>query len=385
MAGIESSGTGVSGRRPARQRSRVPLRVRQAGAPRRPPFARALLCLCGALLMLSSACGVTRWSLRSAQAEFVLQWPYQPKAAKVTFVRSLTGLVPQKGSGSKVKAFFIGAETGDKDAFALPVAAATGGDGRIAVADMGRRCVHLFIPARQLYLRLDGTKDEKIVSPVGVIFDDALRLYLSDSSGKVFAFGPGGESLFILRKAGAEILQRPTGLAYSPRTQRLYVVDTLANRVHAFSTTGEAVSSFGQRGEEAGRFNFPTHIFWSAGELYVTDSLDFRIAIFDETGKPLGSFGRHGDGSGDLAMPKGIAVDKDGVIYVVDSLFDNVQLFNRRGDFLLTLGRRGVDFGEFWLPSGAFISDSGELYVCDTYNRRVQVFRITERYADNLS
>ena len=82
-------------------------------------------------------------------------------------------------------------------------------------------------------------------------------------------------------------------------------------------------------------------------------------------------------------MPKGIAVDKDGIVYVVDSLFDNVQLFNRQGDFLLTLGRRGVDFGEFWLPSGAFIGDNGDLYVCDTYNRRIQVFRITERYAES--
>jgi DNA-binding beta-propeller fold protein YncE len=377
-AGMKEAGTGRVG----------PFGTRAGGGPNAPrrPGAGALLCLCGALLILSPACGgVKRWSLRTAQPDFVLQWPYQPNKAKVTFERSLTGLAQQKGSASKVKAFFIGAEAKDRDAFALPVAAATGSDGRIAVADMGRRCVHLFIPAQQLYLRLDGTKEEKILSPVGVVFDDALRLYLSDSSGKVFAFGPGGESLFIIRKASAEILQRPTGLAWSPRTQRLYVVDTLANRIHAFNTKGEEVFSFGQRGEETGRFNFPTHIFWSAGELYVTDSLDFRIAIFDETGKAIGSFGRHGDGSGDLAMPKGIAVDKDGIIYVVDSLFDNVQLFNRRGDFLLTLGRRGVDFGEFWLPSGAFISDNGELYVCDTYNGRVQVFRITERYADNLS
>jgi DNA-binding beta-propeller fold protein YncE len=82
-------------------------------------------------------------------------------------------------------------------------------------------------------------------------------------------------------------------------------------------------------------------------------------------------------------MPKGIAVDDDGVVYVVDSLFDNVQLFDRKGAFLLTLGRRGTGSGEFWLPSGAFIDENGELYVCDTYNRRVQVFKITERYADS--
>lgn len=93
----------------------------------------------------------------------------------------------------------------------------------------------------------------------------------------------------------------------------------------------------------------------------------------------MGLFGNHGDSSGDLAMPKGIAADQDGVIYVVDSLFDNVQLFDSKGSFLLTLGRRGTELGEFWLPSGAFV-DQDLLYVCDTYNHRIQVFRITENY-----
>ena len=263
----------------------------------------------------------------------------------------------------------------------LPVAVATGADGRIAVADMGRRCVHLYLPATQRYVRLTGGKTDKISSPVSVIFDDESRLYVTDSAGKIFGFGADGGFRFALTAAGSEPLLRPTGLTYSKHRKLLYVVDTLANKVFAFDTAGTLAFSFGRRGEESKGFNFPTHIFWSSsGELYVTNSLAFRIEIFDEDGKSLGSFGRHGDGSGDLAMPKGIAVDRDGVVYVVDSLFDNVQLFNRQGEFLLTLGRRGIDLGEFWLPSGAFIGDDHQLYVCDTYNRRIQVFRITERY-----
>jgi len=336
-----------------------------------------------ALALVSPACAA-KWTVRTAPSPIALQWPYQPNKAKLTFVESLTGFSQQKGSRAAFKAFVYGSERGEGNAFVLPVAVATGADGRIAVADMGRRCVHLYVPAAQRYFRLTGGKNDRISSPVAVIFDEELRLYVSDSAGKIFGFGPEGELRFAVTKAGADALQRPTGLAYSKHKKLLYVVDTLANKVHAFDTTGTLAFSFGQRGEEAHRFNFPTHIFWSPkGELYVTNSLAFRIEIFDEDGKALGSFGRHGDGSGDLAMPKGIAVDKDGVVYVVDSLFDNVQLFNRQGDFLLTLGRRGVDFGEFWLPSGAFIGDNGDLYVCDTYNRRIQVFRITERYADS--
>jgi len=335
-----------------------------------------------ALALLSPACA-SKWTVRTAPSPVALQWPYQPVKAKLTFAFALTGFAPKRGSQSAFKAFVYGSDPGERNAFVLPVAVAVGADGRIAVADMGRRCVHLYLPASEGYVRLTGTKNDRIGSPVAVSFDDEERLYVSDSTGKVFGFGARGEFRFAATTAGPAALIRPTGIAYSKHRKLLYVVDTLANRVHAFDTSGAFVFSFGQRGDDAQGFNFPTHIFWSSsGELYVTNSLAFRIEIFDEDGKALGSFGRHGDGSGDLAMPKGIAVDQDGVIYVVDSLFDNVQLFDRKGDFLLTLGRRGIDFGEFWLPSGAFIADNHQLYVCDTYNRRIQVFRITERYAE---
>jgi DNA-binding beta-propeller fold protein YncE len=355
---------------------RIPCRVRR--------LARTVLV--AGVALLTAACGAKHWTMRVAQPGLALQWPYQPARAKVTYLQSLTGFALQKGSGSALRAVVYGRGEDNPNSFVLPVGVATGGDGRIAVADLGRRCVHLYLPAQQLYLKLVGSKKERIESPVGVAFDDDLRLYLADSSGKLFAFSPKGEVLYTLRTAGEEALQRPTGVAYSPNQKLIYVVDTLANRVHALHPGGEPAFSFGQRGEAEGSFNFPTHIFWAApGELYVTDSLDFRIEIFDEAGKPLGAFGHHGDGSGDVAMPKGVAVDRDGIVYLVDAIFDNVQLFDRQGKFLLTLGQRGVDFGEFWLPSGAFISNSGELYVCDTYNHRVQVFRITEKYAADNS
>ena len=338
-----------------------------------------------AFVALSWGCAA-KWTLRTAQPVIGLQWPYQPSRAKVKYLESVSGFARSTDSSTVLKAIVFGSEAEDRNAFILPVAVATGSDGRIAVADTGRRCVHLYVPGEQRYLRLSAVQGQAISSPVGLIFDEDLHLYLADSAGRVFVFAPDGTPLFTLQTAGTERLQRPTGVAYSPRQKLLYVVDTLANKVHAFRTNGDYVFSFGERGSAEGQFNFPTHIFRSpAGELYVTDSLNFRVQIFDEQGHVLGAFGHHGDGSGDLAMPKGVVVDRDGIVYVVDGLLDNVQLFNRQGDFLLTLGKRGVDFGEFWLPSGAFISDNGNLYVCDTYNRRIQVFRITEQYADGTS
>jgi DNA-binding beta-propeller fold protein YncE len=330
-------------------------------------------------LLLAAGCSA-KYSMRSGAPQVRLQWPYAPARAKVTYFQEIQGFQRSGGSGSVLRTI-AGSNQKDNDLFVLPVAIATAHDGRIAVADMGRRCVHLYVPGKNNYTRITGNNQEKLSSPVSVIFDEDLRLYVSDSAGKIFVFGNDGSFVASWKTAGNDLLKRPTGVAYSPVKQLLYVVDTLQNKIYALQKDGKFAFAFGQRGDGKAEFNFPTHIYRSsAGDLYVTDSLNFRIQIFDETGNFKTVFGHHGDGSGDFAMPKGVAADKDGIIYVVDSLFDNVQLFNENGEFLLTVGKRGLQFGEFWLPSGISIDDSNKLYVCDTYNRRIQVFQITEQY-----
>lgn len=333
------------------------------------------------LSLMSTGCAL-KWDLRTEQPEINLQWPYLPNNAKVTYVMALKGFMQSSSSSRSLLNAIVYGKGGRNDTFITPVAVAAGRDRRLAVADTGCNCVHLFIPGEQKYVRVSG---ENLKSPVSVAFDDEMRLYVSDSAeGKVLVFGSDGKFLFSFHEAGSDRLKRPTGLAYNRHNKILYVVDTLGNKIYAFNAKGENLFSFGQRGEKEGEFNFPTHIFCSpSGTLYVTDSINFRIEIFDESGKFLSSFGHHGDGSGDFAMPKGVAADKEGAIYVVDSLFDNVQLFNTQGEFLLTIGKRGNDFGEFWLPAGIFIDDTGIIYIADTYNRRVQVFRINENYADD--
>ena len=336
-----------------------------------------------AMAVFSCAGCSSNYALRTNAPEARLQWPFLPQKAKATYLYTLLGF---SESGSAVKTLVYGRGAKEANSFILPVAVAVGTDGRMAVADMGRRCVHLYLPAKKRYVRLYGGENTRMSSPVSVVFDDALQIYVSDSAGQILMFESDGTFRSSITRAGAEPLKRPTGLAYSGARKMLFAVDTLAGKVYAFHSGGELAYAFGERGEGNGQFNFPTHIFRSAeGTLYITDSLNFRIAMFDETGAFLGAFGHHGDGSGDLAMPKGVAVDRDGAVYVVDGIFDNVQLFNREGSFLLTIGGRGVDFGEFWLPSGITIDDSGLLYVCDTYNRRVQVFQLTEHYDAGLS
>src|SRR5438128_1562408 len=117
------------------------------------------------LACLTTGCGST-WSLKTVQPEIALQWPFQPNRAKVTYVRALTGVAPERTSGSVLRDILIGGEAEDRNAFVLPSAVATGTDGRIAVADIGRSCAHLYIPEQHSYLRLTGSERARISSPV---------------------------------------------------------------------------------------------------------------------------------------------------------------------------------------------------------------------------
>jgi DNA-binding beta-propeller fold protein YncE len=322
----------------------------------------------------------SKWSPRTEFADPVPQWPLHPGSPKVIYSHSITGF-DETGTSlqSMVKSIAFG-ETAP-GTIQRPSAVTAGRDGRLAVSDAGCRCVHLYIPSEQRYLKLTGSATVDFASPVGLAFDEELRLYVSDSAERViYVFSRAGEFIFDFGRESKPPLKRPTGLAYNHRDKLLYIADTLENKIYAADEKGRIVFSFGQRGSEEGQFNFPAHIFWAPSGLYVVDTLNFRVQVFDSSGAFRNSFGRHGNGSGDFAMPKGIAVDSDTVIYVADNIFDNVQLFSSDGTFLLTVGMRGYDHGEFWMPSGIYIDAGGQLYVCDTYNGRIQLFRITDNY-----
>lgn len=326
--------------------------------------------LCIVAIFISGC--ASKWAMETRDTDVRLQWPLPPNETRVQQIMTISGF---KETGTSLKTVAFGK---DFKKLAQPVAVAKGRDGRIAIVSVDCQCVHLYVPSEERYKRLFSAEQEELVSPVGLAFDDELRLYVSDSVRmKLYVFDSQGKFLFTFDKVDGVLMKRPTGLAYNSNEKILYVADTLSHKIYALDKTGKVVFSFGERGVGEGQFNFPTHIFWlPAGRIYVTDAMNFRIQIFDSSGNFVTAIGQHGDGSGDFAMPKGVAADKDGIIYTVDSLFDNIQLFNAQGDFLLTVGSRGSGPGEFWMPSGIYIDESNRLFLCDTFNQRVQVFQI---------
>lgn len=213
-------------------------------------------------------------------------------------------------------------------------------------------------------------------SLVGICAGPNSSILFSDShDGKIYRMLPGNKKISLLDDSLK--LEQPAGIAYSPVTGQIWVVEARAHAILVLDEKGSVLKRFGSRGNGPGEFNYPTHIWIDKdGVAYITDALNFRVQIFSPEAKFLSLFGEAGDATGYFARPKGIATDSFGNIYVVDALFHVVQVFNRQGTFLYKFGSQGHGQGEFWMPSGIFIDDHDYIYVADSYNSRVQIFQL---------
>ena len=216
---------------------------------------------------------------------------------------------------------------------------------------------------------------KKFPSLVGICSLPGGKLLFSDSFyNQLYTIKPGKNLIEILNDS--LVLNRPTGIAYSPVNQEIWVVETNGHCVSVLNEHGQLIRKIGRRGDGPGEFNFPTYIWIDKfGKVFIVDAMNFRIQVFSEDGEIVSIFGKIGDGSGSFARPRGIATDSDGNIYVADALFNSIQIFDINGNFLYNFGMQGQDQGKFWMPAGIFIDEQDYIYVADTYNSRVQIFK----------
>ncbi len=321
------------------------------------------------LLILLSACSATGTDRFSAFAEIApMVWPAAPERARIEFVKLFNGaddLGFEKSFFSKLKDWFAGAE--DRR-MTRPYSIAVN-DENMVIADPQAAAVHWFDLKRESYRKLDRSGQKYFAAPIAVALGSD-RLFIADSTlNKVFILDQNLELINVL-----DDIQRPTGLAFDPERQQLYVTDTLAHHIRVYDQNGQFQFRIGKRGESDAEFNYPSHLAFKENRLFVNDTMNFRIQIFSAHGRHLKSFGKHGDAIGAFGQSKGVAVDADGHVYVADALASRVQVFDQQGVFLLDFGAFGNRPGYFQLPGGlAFWKD--KIYVADSYNGRIQVFR----------
>lgn len=332
---------------------------------------------CLALAFALAGCAAARPSEVSWQDPSVdLVWPKPPETPRIRFLRSVapSDFIQKEGNTKQLWRWMTG-ESDQVLPLVTPYGVAADGKGRIWVADTQAGVVHLFDLARQQVSYITTAGEERLVSPLGVAYDEKSgRLYVSDSQLKqVFALDEGGRLLGA--RNPPEGYGRPAGLA-TDQQGNLYVVDVLKGSVEIFSGDGAHLRRVTSTHPPEGGFHLPSNVFVDpGGRIYVTDSMNFRIEMFDPEGSSLGTIGQVGDGPGSFARPRGLAVDSEGHIYVADAAFDTIQIFDSAGRLLLFFGEPGKKPGQFSLLAGLFFDGSDRLYAVDAYNQRIQIFQ----------
>lgn len=273
---------------------------------------------------------------------------------------------------------WISGETTEVSPVRVPYGVAADGEGRVWVADVGSRLVHAYDLARGKAGQIAAAGTEQFLSPVAVAYDTSRRrLYVADTIlNKVFVLDEKGRSLGT--RLPPDGYQRPAALAVDGHG-RLFVLDLMGGWIALFDGEGEYLRRI--EGVFDGKpLNRPTGLWVDGrGQIYVVDAMNFRVVVLGSDGAFVRAIGRLGDAPGYFARPRGVAVDSAGHIYVTDAAFDNVQVFDAEGRLLLHWGGAGDKAGRFSLPAGACIDAHDRLYIADSYNRRIQVFQFLAR------
>ncbi len=329
------------------------------------------------MLVMSVALNCTGCATQQSQLPEVF-WPDPPDAPRIKLIGTLQSR--DDVGGPSVRELLAGSDK--TRALYQPMGLAVSADGeRVYVADHVWNAVFVFDSKTGTLRSIGDDERYALAMPVGVALDDAENVYVTDTgtqSVRVYDRGGG-----FLRNIGKDLLIHPTGIAVDNTRQRLYVVDTGRNDtpqghcIRVFDLGGQLVQEIGKRGGADGEFNFPTFANLDAdGRLYVVDSVNNRIQVFDSSGKFLWKFGESGDQLGNFARPKGVAIDTFGNIYVVDSRWSNVQMFNQHGQLLMIFGGVGSYPGLLTNPTAIAIDNRNRIYVSDTFGKRVGVYEL---------
>ncbi len=204
-------------------------------------------------------------------------------------------------------------------------------------------------------------------------------IYCVDDDGHwIGKFTPAGELLMSIGRRdepapaqSGRPFNRPTKVAFDPKTDDLYITDGYGNaRVHKYSTEGEHLFSWGDYGTDPGQFNLPHSVCTDPqGRVYIADRENHRIQIFDDQGNYLEQWNN-------LHRPCGLHI-KDDLVYIgqlkteqaVNSDYPNigawVTIHDLSGRCLARLGdiRPGEGPGQFIAPHGLSVDFHGDIYV----------------------
>lgn len=208
---------------------------------------------------------------------------------------------------------------------------------------------------------------EEMKAPCAVTSAPDGRIYVLDAGdAKVRVFS--AEGLLEKEMGGKPAFKSAFGLALLPN-QQLLVTDPEGHCVHLLSQNGDVKDIFSKD------FKSPSGITLAGEQVYILDHGLSAVLKLDTHGQLLSRFGKRGTAKGDFSIPKGIAVNEQGLIFVAEALSHRVQIFDPQGNWITTFGKKGSGEGEFSNPESLACRPEGNVYVLDRGNHRLQMFK----------
>lgn len=169
-----------------------------------------------------------------------------------------------------------------------------------------------------------------------------------DSSDNVYVFNRGAHPMIVfdregnfIKSWGEDLFKRPHGVTFGP-DGNLWCVDDGDHTVRKCTPDGQVLLTIGTPGKPApyqsGKpFNRPTKVAFDprSGDLYISDGYgNARVHKYTPDGKHLFSWGEYGNDPGQFNLVHSVCTDRHGHVYVADRENHRVQIFNSKGEFI---------------------------------------------------
>ena len=167
------------------------------------------------------------------------------------------------------------------------------------------------------------------------------------------------------------------GVTVDDKSNNIFVVDALNNRVQVFDSNGKYLYKFGDN--EPGKMNRPFGIVIHEDKVYVSQRNGKRVNVYDVKGNYIDQFGNHGIESQTINIPTGLAVShKNGDIYVCDWYKDVVFVYTNELKYKVSFGKSKL-FG----PKDIKLTQD-RIYVLDEGNPCIHIFNTDHSYSHSI-
>jgi|GEM_PF-4008718 len=204
-----------------------------------------------------------------------------------------------------------------------------------------------------------------------------------DPKGLIYILELDKGILEIFRPGFKKIRELDTGITddvrftFNSENGRLFCYSSSHSVLRGFSLKdGEKLFSIEESGTDPGEFGSEFKVSYLDDRLYVADTLNNRVQIFDaDDGSLIKSIGKQGSAPGEFIEPVDIFTDKASLVFVLERGGHRIQVFDKDMNYLRTISSYGKEDGSLNGPVMIFgISELGFLFVLDSGRERLQAF-----------